>query len=182
MSGIRRSSSGDCNVAKVREIPLEWKCLTRSNAAGKFSQRAAAAYHVAGQANRLARVHVATVKAAWVNPDGGGLVMSCSRSDMTDQELRGMLIALVAGQEAECRYLMSRDRWCSYRDALRATHFGASVDRETFKQLSEGTGYTFEGLLGEAHRLLRWREYPIECIAKSLDRKGFLGEIHAAFF
>lgn len=145
---------------------------------GEFAERTppphvAAAYHEAGHA-RAARIAKATVTGMSVDAHGSGLTEWERRSGLSDRELRAMLVAIVAGQESECRYLMDRCGY-SYKAALRATHSAASDDREIFKRAAEGTGYTFEGLRGEAHRLVRWHAYTIETNAKPLARRGRRG-------
>lgn len=89
-------------------------------------------------------------------------------------ELRDRLVAIVAGQEAECQFLMDRYGH-SYQEALRASHSGAAGDRELFKRTAKGTEYTFEGLRGAARRLVRWHAYTIETNAMPLARRGRRG-------
>ena len=62
-----------------------------------------------------------------------------------------------------------------HKEALRATHDGASSDRNEFKQKAMGTEYTFEGMHEEAHRLDRRHAYTIETNAMPLDRHGHRG-------
>ena len=63
----------------------------------------------------------------------------------------------------------------TYKEALRATHDGASSDRNKFKQKAMGIEYTFEGIREEAHRLVRRHTNTIETNAKPLDRHGHRG-------
>ena len=90
------------------------------------------------------------------------------------EKRRAELISYVAGQEAECWYLMNRHGY-SYKEALRATRSGASSDRKDFKEKAKGTGYTFEGMRDEARQLVRRHAYTIETNAKPLDRDGHRG-------
>ena len=91
-----------------------------------------------------------------------------------EQKRRADLVVYVAGQESECQYLMDRHGY-SYKEALRATHAGAGSDRRDFKRRAEGAGYTFEGMRGEVHGLVRRHAYTIETNAKPLDRHGRRG-------
>lgn len=177
MGAIWKFFSGEDDAAPVSvqsgERTSIWGLLTGRHATRTPDQRAVTAYHEAGHA-RAARVGGATVTGMWVKPRGGGHTTWDLRRDMSDQERRAMLVAVVAGQEAECRYLMDRYRY-SYKEALRESHAHASTDREIFKRAAEGTGYTFEGLRPEAHRLVRWHAYTIETNAKPLARRGHRG-------
>jgi hypothetical protein len=97
-----------------------------------------------------------------------------TRRTTAEQRQRADLIISIAGQEAECRYLMDRHGY-SYKEALRLTDSGASADREKFKKKAAGTVYTWEGMRDEVHRLVRRNAYTIETNAKPLDRNGDRG-------
>lgn len=177
MGAIWKFFSGEDDTTLAPEPPEPqtsiWGFLT-----GQFDKRTppphvAAAYHEAGHA-RAARIAKVTVTGMSVDAHGSGLTKWNPRSDMSDRERRAMLVAIVAGQESECRYLMDRCGY-SYKEALRQTHSAASADREIFKGAAKGTGYTFEGLRGEAHRLAWWQAYTIETNAKPLARRGQRG-------
>jgi hypothetical protein len=117
-----------------------------------------------------------TVTGMWANEDGSGLTRYNSRKNrkLSDRRRRAALVATVAGQEAEIRYLMEHHGY-RYRQALRETHAGAGGDREIFRQMARGTSYTFDGLRPEARSLVKWRWYTIESNAKPLARRGYRG-------
>ncbi len=177
MGAIWKFFSGEDDAAPVPAQSAQrasiWGFLTGQHATKNPDQRTVAAYHEAGHA-RAARVSGMTVTGMWVKSHGGGQTKWVPRPDMTDQQRRALLVAIVAGQEAECRYLMDRYGY-SYKDALRESHAHASTDREVFKRAAEDTGYTFEGLRPDAHRLVRWQAYTIETNAKPLARRGHRG-------
>lgn len=174
MGAIWKFFSGeDDTVPALEQSPQRtsvWGFLTGQHATRTPPKQTVAAYHEAGHA-RAARVGGVTVTGMSVDAHGGGWTTWRPRSDMSSRERRAMLVAIVAGQESECRYLMDRHGY-SYREALRASHSGASADRQIFKRAAEGTGYTFEDLRDEAHRLVRWHAYTIETNAKPLDQRG----------
>lgn len=177
MGAIWKFFSGEDDAAPVPVQSAQrtsiWGFLTGQHATKTPDQRAVTAYHEAGHA-RAIRVGGLTVTGMRVNPHGGGHTTWDPRRGMSDQERRGLLVAIVAGQEAECRYLMDRYGY-SYKEALRESHAHASGDREIFKREAAGTGYTFEDLRPDAHRLVRWHAYTIETNAKPLARRGHRG-------
>lgn len=185
MGAIWKFFSGEDDAPPAREQSAQrtslWGLLTGQHTPEPFSQRTAAAYHEAGHA-RADRVGGATVTGMEVHDDGRGKT-TCdwdplwtwgTRRLTDDEKRRAELISYVAGQETECQYLMDRHGY-SYKEALRATHAGASKDREDFKEKAKGTGYTWEGMRDEARRLVRRHAYTIETNAKPLDRDGHRG-------
>lgn len=140
-------------------------------------ENAATAYHEAGH-GRAARRGGFGVAGMWNNGDSGLTEFSGDVDpDPTAQgqrSLRKMLIAAIAGQEAEIRYLMEYHGY-SRRDAEFRTHHGAGGDRAIFKQAAEGTGYTWEELQGEARSLVKWNWTTIEGNARKLSRRSHRG-------
>ena len=184
MGAIWKFFSGEDDTSPASEQSAQrtsvWGFLTGQHAPKTFPEQTATAYHEAGHA-RAAQVGGATVTGMEVAGGDGETtwtwnpVWTWGRSRATDdQKRRAELLVYVAGQESECQYLMDRHGY-SYKEALRATHEGASSDRKKFKQKAEGTGYTFEGMRKEAHRLVRRHAYTIETNAKPLDRHGRRG-------
>lgn len=158
-----------------------WGLLTGQHTPEPYPQRTATAYHEAGHA-RAAHVGGAAVTGMHVADDCSGLTTWTwkprwswgTRHYTREHERRAELVTFVAGQEAECRYLMERHGY-SYKEALRKTDSGASTDRKLFKRRAAGTPYTWEGMRDEAHQLV-WRDaYTIETNAKPLDRDGDRG-------
>ncbi len=177
MGAIWKFFSGEDDAAPTSAQSAErtsiWGFLTGQHATGTPNERTVAAYHEAGHA-RGYKVAGVTVHGMSVKSDGSGETLWKPRSGMSDRQRRALLVAIIAGQEAECRYLMDR-HGCSYKEALKRSHSGAEHDRKSFKQRAEGTGYTFEGLRPDAHRLVRWHAYTIETNAKPLSRHGHRG-------
>lgn len=184
MDAIWRFFSGEDDSCPAPERSAQrtsvWGFLTGQHAQKTFPQ-AASAYHEAGHA-RAARVGGAAVMGMEVHADGSGKtkwtwnpVWTWELSRATaERKRRADLVVYVAGQESECQYLMDRHGY-SYKEALRATHAGAGSGRRDFKRRAEGTGYTFEGMRGEVHGLVRRHAYTIETNAKPLDRHGRRG-------
>ncbi len=185
MGAIWRFFSGEDDTCPASEQSAQrtsvWGFLSGQHAPKAVPEQTSAAYHEAGHA-RAVHVGGATVTGMEVHADGSGKtgwtwdpVWTWDRSRATnEQKRRAELVVYVAGQESECQYLMDRHGY-SYKEALQATHAGASSDRRNFKRRAEGTGYTFEGMRGEVHRLVRRYAYTIETNAKPLDRHGRRG-------
>lgn len=171
MGAIWKFFSGEDDAVSAPEQSVQrspvWGLLTGAHVTSKPPERLAAAYHEAGHA-RAIRVGKGTV--AWMEVDahgGGGTMPEWSPRS----ELRDRLIAIVAGQESECQLFMDRYGH-SYKKALEESDPHASTDRKIFKEQAKGSEYTFEGLRGEARRLVRRHAYTIETNAKPLDRRG----------
>jgi hypothetical protein len=128
----------------------------------------ATAYHEAGHA-RAARKARMKVQGMWAFPDGSGLTKVDGAAD-----IKAHLVAIIAGQESEIRYLMDKHGY-TRRQAEKRTHHGAGGDRALFEQVAAGTRYTWDGLKGEAQRLVKWHAYTIETNARPLARRGLRG-------
>jgi hypothetical protein len=114
------------------------------------------------------------VEGMWANSDGSGRTEYHNRKGRSNKGLRAALVATIAGQEAEIRYLMETQDM-RRGDALKATHAGAASNRAAFTKMAQGTGYSWEGLRDEARRFVRWNWYTIETNAKPLARRGRRG-------
>ena len=132
----------------------------------------ATAYHEAGHGRAAVRAGLTVRSMQVFSPDSGSDYAGITTMRGDAKSLKAALMVGIAGQEAEIRYLREY-QGMSRRQAVKATHRGATGDRQIFEEVSEGR-YSWSDLESEARSLVRWNWGTIETNAKKLARRGKL--------
>ena len=135
-----------------------------------LARRLVIAYHEAGHAvaHRVAGGKVSTVE---ISGDGSGGVTSTAEDGPTADTLTDWLVMILAGSEAEARFLVRHHgHWRTA--ARRHARPGSRSDMANFRRYATGSGISESTARAAAERLVRTHWRRIEKVAALLVKKG----------
>ncbi len=145
---------------------------------GKFDGYApewvGSAMHEAGHAVAFKKAGVRIRKLTLTRSMFGGHQGCCEVDDPTERQLRGYLVAILAGIEAEARYLKTHHGF-SLSAGRDTAAYGGRYDLAAFKKYSAGTGLSKSSARSKAASLVSWNYGRIESVAARLANSGRLG-------